>query len=386
MEENSLELQKTLDLYLPETDYNTAELMICRTCVRPFASYSKFATVCATTEEYITNNCEQINTNSQDLVEDYNTVELMICSSCVGPLASYLKFSTVCATTEQKITKYREQIDTTSHGLVKLNHVRMSYNENEILRKRTLSENIGSNCRQTERFGVKSVPCVVQQKTGTSPLVYRQNSEVIFECKTYHYQTKQNSEVEMFECELCQYKTKRKSDIKRHLLVHRENSEVEMYACEICQYKTKHKDNLKIHLSVHGENSKMEYECDMCPYKTKHIRNVKRHLLVHRKSSEVEMYKCKTCDFKTIRKAYLKQHLLVHMENSEVQMYECETCHYKTKHKGNLKKHLCCIKRTLSLRFVKKIPMYPIYECDVQRCKMTVVLNIVTNDRHVTVI
>ncbi|KAJ8975187.1 hypothetical protein NQ317_001836 [Molorchus minor] len=58
-----------LDLYFPEKDYNIAELMICRTCVRPFASYSKFATVCATTEEYITNNCKQINTNSQDLVE-----------------------------------------------------------------------------------------------------------------------------------------------------------------------------------------------------------------------------------------------------------------------------------------------------------------------------
>ncbi|KAJ8968239.1 hypothetical protein NQ317_011355 [Molorchus minor] len=81
---------------------------------------------------------------------DYNNVELLICRSCVGPLASYLKFVTVCATTEEKITKYCEQIDTNGQDLVELNHVRLFYNENEGYRKRTLSGNIGSNSQPTD--------------------------------------------------------------------------------------------------------------------------------------------------------------------------------------------------------------------------------------------
>ncbi|KAJ8975178.1 hypothetical protein NQ317_001827, partial [Molorchus minor] len=205
-------------------DYNTAELMICRPCVGLFASYSKFATVCATTEEYITDNCEQINTNSQDLVEDYDTVELMIYSSCVGPLASYLKFSTVCATTEQKITKYREQIDTTCQSPVKLNHVRMFHNENEILRKITLSENIRSNCRQTEVFGVKSVPCVVQQKTGC---LGNNANNLLWRC---------------LNVKLVTIRQNIKGYLKRHIILfHRNSSEVEMYECKTCHYKTKYK-------------------------------------------------------------------------------------------------------------------------------------------------
>ncbi|KAJ8952839.1 hypothetical protein NQ317_015946 [Molorchus minor] len=172
------------------TDYNVFGLMVCRSCLRSLTMYLKFATVCATTEKYITKYCGQINTNSQTLVElnhvrmfkenenegeilrkvplseiigkhyqpmenneDYNIAEL-ICRSCVGPLTSYLKFATVCVTTEEKIIKYCEQIDANGQGLVELNCVRMFCNEKHPKRKTYLN---------TEVIGVKNV---VQQRTG----------------------------------------------------------------------------------------------------------------------------------------------------------------------------------------------------------------------------
>ncbi|KAJ8976272.1 hypothetical protein NQ317_001911 [Molorchus minor] len=274
MKEEGLVSQKMLDLYLPEIDYNIVELLVCRSCVGSLVSYLKFATVCATTEETITENHERIHTNSQDLV----ALNRMFCK-------------------ENK-------------------------NECEILRKRTL--NIRSNDRPIKNYKTKH-----KGNLKNHLLVHRENSDVeMYECETCNFKTKHKeslkrhllvhreySKLEMYECEMCHYKAKRKGDLKNHILVHRENSEVEMYECKTCHFKTKRKRSLKIHLLVHEGNFDVEIE-----------------------NSEVEMYECKTCNFKTKHKGYLKTHLLVHEENSDVVMYECETCHYKTKRKGDLKK------------------------------------------------
>ncbi|KAJ8975179.1 hypothetical protein NQ317_001828 [Molorchus minor] len=217
-----------------------------------------------------------------------------------GPLARYLQFATVCATTEEKITKYREQIESNGQDLVELNRARKFCYDNEILRKRTLSGNIESNCRPIENievFGVKSVPCV-QQKTGClgndanhllihkkdpSPLVYGENSSEIKRGRS-HFKTKRlfhkkTAKVEMYECEKCQFKTKRKEYLYKHHLVHRENSEVEMYKCGTCEFKTKRKHSLKVHRLVHRANSEVDtYECDACGFKTKYRWYLKNHL------------------------------------------------------------------------------------------------------------
>ncbi|KAJ8976284.1 hypothetical protein NQ317_001923 [Molorchus minor] len=371
---------------------------------------------CADTREKIIKYCGQVDTNKQDLVElnhvqmykcieneceirsirtlsenignneDHDIVELMACKSCMGSLARYLRFATVCATTEEKITKYCRQIDTNGQDPLELNQVRMfcNQNESEIPRKRTLSGIIGKigngPTENDGEFCVKSVSCVVQQKTEClDNVAHSENSEMeMYECETCHFKTKykrslkshrlvhrENSEVNMHECELCHFKTKHKGSLKYHLLLHKANSEVEMYECETCQFKTKHKNALRMHVLVHKANSEVEmyeceicqfrtkhkgvhkadsevkmYECEMCPFKAKLKYILKRHLLVHREASEVEMYKCEMCPYKSKYKRNLKHHLLVHRENSEVKMYACKMCDFKTKRKWGIKKHL----------------------------------------------
>ncbi|KAJ8968234.1 hypothetical protein NQ317_011350 [Molorchus minor] len=255
---------------------------------------------------------------------EHKIAELMVCRACLGSLAGYLKFATICVTTEDKITKYCKQIDTIGQDLVELNHVRTFCNDNksDILKKLTLSEN-------SEVFGVKSVPCVVQQK-----MCYKTNQNNL---KTDIL----NHEVEIYKCETCHFKTKHKRNLKSHVLVHREYSEVEMYSCEKCSFKTKLKRYLKNHLLNHMESSKAQiYTCQTCQYQTKHKGSLKNHLLIHKANSDVEMYQCTMCRYMTKRKGDVKRHLLVHRENTKVEMYECEACNYKTKRKGDLKKTL----------------------------------------------
>ncbi|KAJ8976286.1 hypothetical protein NQ317_001925 [Molorchus minor] len=247
------------------------------------------------------------NYRSAENNEDYNIVELMVCRSCVRPFAGYLKFAKVCVTTEEKITKYREQIDTNGQYLVELNHVQMFCNENETLGKRTLSGTTGSIFRltnDTEVFGFKKVPCVVQQKTGC--LGYDANNFMVHKKAISRLDYRENSEV-------------------IHLLVHKKDNEVEMYECDSCQYRTKFKGNLQIHRLVHRENSEVKmYECESCHFKTKRKGGLKQHLLVHRKNSEVEMYTCKACNFKTKHKSSLANHILIHGEKLEMEVYNEE--------------------------------------------------------------